>query len=302
VEKKTVWDPGEVPKDSKLIAIIKLIRIEHTLFSLPFAYIGALALKKIPTVKEIILIALALFGLRAASMAFNNIADLDIDKFNPRTRNRPLIRGDISTLEAWIVVIIGLVIYFTASALLNNVALLLSPIPLLIVLTYPYAKRLHPLPHLHLGFSLGIVPIAGYIATVGDKLDPITTLLTAPWLLTLAIAFWVAGFDIVYAIMDLDFDLKYGVLSIPVKLGEKGAVTMSRVFHILFIVFLLGSYYLYNLYVGSLMLTLIIAILLILAHLKLDVRMGETIKNFLNVNLLVGVLLLTGVLIDILVI
>jgi len=297
-EAKKVWDPGEVKKESRLIALLKLIRVEHTLFSLPFAYIGALVLKEIPTIREVILIAVALFGLRAASMSFNNIADYEIDKYNPRTSKRPLIRRDISFSDAWFVVVIGLVLYFASSALLNYVALVLSPIPLAIVLTYPYAKRIHSFPHIHLGFSLGIVPIAGYIAVIGDKLDVVKSLLTAPWFLTLAIVFWVAGFDTIYAIMDLEFDMKHGVKSIPVRFGKRGSVWLSRVFHVLFLFFLILSFFSYKLSLGSAGAIFIIAFLLTLSHLRLDIEDGRTIKNFLNVNLLVGILLLLGISVD----
>lgn len=301
METKRVWDPGEVKENSKIIALLKLIRIEHTLFSLPFAYIGALALKEIPTLREVILIAIALFGLRAASMSFNNIADYNIDKYNPRTANRPLIRGDVSFLDAWLVVFLGLILYFTSSALLNWVALILSPIPLIIVLTYPYAKRIHCYPHIHLGFSLGIVPVAGYIAVVGDHFDVAVTLLTAPWFLTLAIVFWVAGFDTIYALMDLEFDKEYGVKSVPVKFGEKGAVKLSRLFHAIFLFFLTVSWYLYKLSLGSMGAIFLIAVIIIYGHLKLNIENGTTIRNFLNINLLVGILLLIGITVDILV-
>lgn len=292
------WDPGKVDKKNILVGISRLIRIEHTFFSLPFAYLGSFLASRMPTIKEVILVGIALFGLRMAAMSYNNIADYEIDKMNPRTKNRPLVSGEISFKVAWIIVITGLVIYFISAYMLNLIALFLSPIPAIIVLTYPYAKRVHSYPHFHLGLSLGLVVIAGYVAIEGSHSDALTILIRAPWIWVLAITSWVAGFDIVYSIMDLEFDRKNGLGSIPSKFGVSLSIKLSGILHATFIFLSYVSAIFYDLGIISLIAISLTSLLIVLSHALLTARGELNIQKFFNINLIVGVVLSIGVIID----
>jgi len=151
----------------KLKDYAELIRIEHTLFSLPFAYSGAL-LVRMPTPKEAFLIFTALFGIRSFALIVNNVVDAEIDKLNPRTANRPIPSGRVSKGEAEVLALISLAIYFISAYLLNFYALILSPIFPVLVTIYPYLKRKLPIAHFWLGTILGSAVIGGAIAVSGD--------------------------------------------------------------------------------------------------------------------------------------
>lgn len=228
------WDPGRVVDAGGLRPLLRLLRIEHTLFSLPFAYVGALASGYSFDLVDAALMALAVIGLRSSSMAFNNLADAEIDALNPRTRFRPIVTGAVSRRTAWLIMVLGLVVFHLSSAALNIHAFLLSFPIAFIALSYPYAKRVHPLPHLHLGLSLGMVVLGGAVAASGDEVgSTIAVLQRVPWALVASVSLWVAGFDIVYSIQDMEFDRRMGLGSIPALLGEKRARIIAFVFHVL---------------------------------------------------------------------
>jgi len=176
---------------------------------------------------------MAVVGLRLAAMAYNNIADYDIDAKNPRTRSRPLVTGAVSFRDAWILVALGSIIYYASAAALNKLALALSPILWIVALTYPHAKRHHWLPHLHLGLTLGLVVFGGAIGAYGDEAAGLADALRrVPWVLVAAVTLWVAGFDIVYSIQDAEFDRRMGLGSVPARLGEKAALRIAAAMHL----------------------------------------------------------------------
>ncbi len=207
--------------------LLEMIKFEHTLFALPFAYLGALlAAGGLPGLGTCLWILLAMVGARTAAMGFNRIVDLPFDAKNPRTRVRALPRGEAKKGEAWAMVIIAAAAYFYAAYSLNPLAFSLSPWFLAIVLVYSYTKRFTALCHVFLGLSIGLAPIAGWVAVRGD-------IGIIPVLLGVGVLFWVAGFDVLYACLDEEFDRNMGLHSIPAAIGKKGAFLVSAFFHIL---------------------------------------------------------------------
>ena len=293
------WDPGRVSRASRLSALARLVRIEHTLFSLPFAYAGAvLTCPRCLGAREAVLIALAVLGLRTAAMAFNNIADLDIDRLNPRTRMRPLVTGAVSLRDAWLLVAVGSLLYLAAAALLNRWALILSPLPWLAAMSYPYAKRLHWLPQLHLGLVLGLVVFGGAVAVEGGAGSLWEALRGVPWLYVAAVALWVAGFDAYYSILDLEFDRSMGLGSIAARLGERGALLASRLLHAAAAALFAASIPVYHL--GPLAAAGVAAAVALLAYQHLLLARGgrSAIPRAFNVNLYLGVVVSVGVIAD----
>ncbi|MEZ0319305.1 MAG: UbiA-like polyprenyltransferase [Pyrobaculum sp.] len=201
--------------------VFRFIRIEHTIFTLPMAYAAALLAGGVPDLWKALWIGLAVFGLRTAGMAWNNIADYPIDKLNPRTQGRMLVSGKISFREAYAVFALGVAVFIASAAALGRWPLALSLPYLAVVLTYPYAKRLHCIPHLHLGLVYALVPLGASIAMRPD--DIAAAVIHTPWLLVAAAALWVAGFDVVYSKADAEFDKRHGLGSIPACLGLKAA-------------------------------------------------------------------------------
>lgn len=203
-----------------------MIKIEHTLFALPFAFLGAvLAANGLPNLWQIAWITTAMFGARSAAMTFNRIIDRKFDAENPRTANRELPRGKLSVNFAWAFFAASVALFLLASYQLNRLTLLLSPVALLSVLGYSYAKRFTSLAHLILGWSLAISPTAAWIAVRGAFDSEI------PLLLSLLVMMWTAGFDVLYACQDYEFDKRSGLRSIPARFGVKNSLTIARVFH-----------------------------------------------------------------------
>ncbi len=202
-----------------------MIKFEHTIFALPFAYTGAfLAARGIPPWRTSLLILGAMVGARTAAMTFNRLVDLPFDAENPRTRNRPLVTGEVKPREAWLLFLASLGVFFLCAWALNPLAFKLSPIALLILLAYSYTKRFTWLCHLFLGLAIGLSPLAGWIA-VRARVDQI------PLVLSLGVLFWVAGFDILYACLDEEFDRQKGLYSIPARFGRRKAFFFSALCH-----------------------------------------------------------------------
>src|SRR5258708_30031294 len=203
-----------------------MIKWEHSVFALPFALCGAmLAAGGLPTAHQLAWIVVAMVSVRSAAMAFNRLADASIDAANPRTRTRALPAGQLTPAFVAVFVIISSAVFVTAAAQLNRLALGLSPLALAVLLLYSYTKRVTRWSHLVLGFALGMAPAAAWIAVRGS-LDPRILLLTA------AVTFWVAGFDVLYACQDFDFDREAGLHSIPRYVGISTALWISRGFHL----------------------------------------------------------------------
>jgi len=224
---------------------LDFVKIEHTLFALPFAYSGAfLAANGLISSKLALLILTAFTGLRTAAMTFNRIIDREIDAKNPRTANRHLPAGIISLREAYIIAIIALAVYFVSAAMINKTTLLLSPIPALTAYIYPYLKRFTCLSHYVLGLNLAFAPLGGWIS-VTDSIDVLGSELI-PTVVAIAVIFWVAGFDMIYALQDAEFDRKNNLHSLGAHYGISAAIWVSRLNHAIFFVLILAAFLLYK--------------------------------------------------------
>lgn len=211
---------------AKLRTTLEMIKFEHTLFALPFAFLGAiLAADGLPTWWQMLWITVAMVGARSAAMTFNRIVDRDIDAANPRTAARELPAGKLSTGFAWVFLYVSIGIFVTASYLLNWLTFALSPVALLVVLGYSYAKRFTAFAHILLGLALAISPSAAWIAVRGSLADEV------PILLSLLVLIWTAGFDVLYACQDYEFDRQAGLRSIPARFGVRNALWIARLFH-----------------------------------------------------------------------
>ncbi len=211
----------------KIHVFLEMIKFQHTIFALPFAFVGAfLAAGGMPSAATCFWILLAMAGARTVAMGVNRIVDLRFDSENPRTKDRPLVTGLIKKTEAWIMVAAAAVTYFIASYNLTPLAFKLSPVILAILVFYSYTKRFTFLCHLFLGLGIGIAPTAGWIA-VRDSIGIV------PILMSLGVMFWIAGFDVLYACQDAEFDSRRGLHSIPASVGVPRAFFISGVFHLI---------------------------------------------------------------------
>jgi 4-hydroxybenzoate polyprenyltransferase len=210
----------------KLKTTLEMIKFEHTLFALPFALLGAvLAANGLPAWWQILWITVAMFGARSAAMTFNRIIDRKFDAENPRTANRELPSGKLSVGFAVTFLIFSIILFEIAAYQLNWLTFALSPVALVSVLGYSYAKRFTSFAHLILGWALAISPTAAWIAVRG-ALDDII-----PIFLSLLVMMWTAGFDVMYACQDFEFDKKAGLRSIPARFGIKNSLWIARMFH-----------------------------------------------------------------------
>ncbi|WP_291493593.1 4-hydroxybenzoate octaprenyltransferase [Desulfurella sp.] len=270
---------------SKLKQILSMIKFEHSIFALPFAYIGML-LSNHFNLKITILITIAMISARSVAMTLNRIIDYRIDSLNPRTKNRELPRGIVKLKEAWLFAIIFLCIFEVSAYLLNPLAFKLSFVALFFLVTYSYTKRFTWLCHIYLGITDAIAPLGGFVGAAG-YLD------MNIFYLALFVAFWIGGFDILYALQDLEFDLKNGVYSIPVKFGPNFARIIAAIFHLVAFVFLLITIYLYKLnyfaYIGA----FLVLGLLIFEHLLVDPKDLKKINiAFFNINSYISIVLI----------
>lgn len=209
-----------------LRCLLSLVRIEHTLFALPLALTGAiLAARGLPDTRELVLVAAAFAGARTAAMAFNRLADRHLDAANPRTRDREIPSGQVSPHQAWMLIIVSCGLYFGAAWALNQVCFMLSPLVLAVLFAYSYTKRASEVCHLFLGLCLGMAPVAGWLAV-----NP--TLAWPPVVLGIGVLFWVAGFDVIYACQDVDFDRSRKLHSVPARLGLAPALRLASLSHV----------------------------------------------------------------------
>jgi len=243
-----------------LLATLSMIKFQHTLFALPFAFIGAiLAAPSWPGAGRMLWILLAMVGARSAAMVWNRIADLEIDRRNPRTATRPLVTGELGLPFAWWFLAASLLLFVFAASRLNRLALLLSPLAAAIILSYSYAKRVTWLTHLHLGASLGLAPTGAWIGVAG-RVD------ATPLLLGAAVMLWVAGFDVLYACQDAAFDRIHGLHSIPARFGIAKALAISSAFHAITVLLLLVAAWTASLGVAWLAGVTVTAALLVYEH------------------------------------
>lgn len=218
----------------KLRIILETIRFEHTVFALPFAYLGMiLARRGFPRFSQFFWITVAMVGARSMAMSFNRLIDYQFDKRNPRTWDWPLPSGKISYQAVAIFAGISLILFLIAVYQLAPLCRLLWPVVIIPMIIYPFSKRFTPLSHFLLGFCLGLAPLGAYVA-ITDKLPGIPFLL-----LGLAVFFWSAGFDIIYSCQDYDFDKKERLCSIPVSLGIERGLKLTKILHFITVLLLL---------------------------------------------------------------
>lgn len=221
---------------NKVRDLLEMIKFSHTIFAFPFALMGvvfaSLASGRAPTVGQVFWVCLAMVGARTAAMSLNRIIDAGIDKDNPRTAGRHIPAGRVSRLEAWIFVAAAVALLLLSAWMLNPLCFYLAPVALGFFVLYAYCKRFTSFAHVVLGICLAAAPIGAWIALRGDIGWPVLAL-------GLAVLFWVAGFDIFYALQDVDYDRSKGLHSIPVRLGAKNAILLGKVFQGLMVAFLL---------------------------------------------------------------
>jgi 4-hydroxybenzoate polyprenyltransferase len=216
------------------VRFARLVKIEHTVFALPFAYIGALlALHAIPSGHDLLWITLAMVGARSAAMALNRLIDVELDARNPRTANRELPSGLVTRAQVLVFCVAASALYVAAAFQLAHIVRWLWPIPLALFAVYPYLKRWTWLCHVWLGIADGLAPVGGWVAVTGR-------LPWEAWLLGGAVAAWVAGFDLFYSLFDLEVDAREGLHSAATRFGVRGAFAGARIAHALTVALLLA--------------------------------------------------------------
>lgn len=247
----------------KIRALLEMIKFSHTVFAFPFALMGAtlasLTSGSAPSLMQVVWICLAMVGARSFAMAFNRIIDADIDSENPRTATRHIPAGIITHAEAWLFVALSVVLLLFSAWMLNPLCLQLSPIALLFLILYSYCKRFTFLAHIVLGICLAAAPIGAWIALRGDIGWPAIVV-------GFAVLFWVAGFDIFYALQDMEFDKAKGLYSIPAYFGAERSLQIVRLFHAAMVLLLLSLLQLPGLGIIYLTGVVIVAALLVYEH------------------------------------
>lgn len=227
---------------------LKMIKFSHSIFALPFAFTGAImAASGLPPVRDVFWIIVAMAGARSGAMGFNRIIDREIDARNPRTTNRELPAGKIDLKSARLFTLISFLLFIAAAYMLNPLCLKLAPLAIVIVVIYSYTKRFTWASHFVLGLALSVAPVGAWIAIKGTFNIEILPL-------SLAVVFWLAGFDTLYALQDLEFDKTAGLYSIPQRFGIRKALYLARVFHFITVLLLVftglilnrGFYYLFG--------------------------------------------------------
>ena len=245
---------------NKTKTLLEMIKFEHTLFAIPFAIIAMmLAANVIPTLYQMFWILIALTFARTVAMLWNRIVDAKIDARNPRTKNRAIPKGLVSVRSAMVMLLISCIVFVFSAYMLNSLSFILSFPALLIVFLYSYLKRFTWLSHFVLGFVDAMAPAGAWIAIRGDL--PFSIIL-----LSGAVILWVGGFDILYSLMDLDFDKKEQLFSIPVIFGVKRAIFLSRLMHTLMVAALILFGVLYPMHVLYFTGIVFVVILLVYEH------------------------------------
>ena len=276
-----------------LLLILSDIKIQHTVFALPFAIISAfMAAGGIPEVAAIAWIMVCVIGARSAAMAFNRIVDARFDRLNPRTRNRPLAAKRVDTTSYWVFLIAASMLFIFASFKLNRLSFYLSPVALSIVFFYSLTKRFTSLSHVFLGFALSVAPVGAWVA-IREEVSLASLILGA------AVVFWLAGFDIIYSCQDLESDTENRLHSIPRKFGVSKALKLAAGSHVLMIFFLVILSTLPLLDWLYLVGVFLVGILLIYEHSLIQPNnLSKVNIAFFNVNGCISVLLMTLVIVD----
>jgi 4-hydroxybenzoate polyprenyltransferase len=273
--------------------VSSLVRLEHSLFALPYAYVGAiLAVDGWPGWSPLVWITVAMVGARTLAMALNRLIDAEIDAANPRTARRELPSGLLSRAQVWALSAVALGVLLLAVSQLAPVTRWLWPIPVAMFVVYPYLKRVTPLCHLWLGASIGLAPVGAWVA-VTDKVA------WQAFLIGAVVACWVAGFDVIYATMDLEHDRRVGLHSVPADFGLPRALVVTRVLHGLAVVAMIAVGLELSLGVAYWAAVAICAVLLAYenALVKPD-DLSRVNAAFFNVNAILAAIYLGGVALD----
>lgn len=264
-----------------------MIKFEHTLFALPFAFLGAvLAADGLPTPWQILWITAAMVGARSAAMTFNRIVDRDIDKQNPRTASRELPSGKLSVGFAWTFFFVAVALFLFAAYSLNWLTFALSPVALLSILGYSFAKRFTAFAHVLLGWALAISPTAAWIAVRGTIDSEV------PLLLSIVVLMWTAGFDVLYACQDFEFDRANGLRSIPARFGIGNSLWIARLFHLQAFVVLVLLYLVAGLGWPALTGVIAVGVLLVYQHTLVKANdLSRMNAAFFTTNAFVSVIL-----------
>lgn len=210
----------------KITILLEMIKFKHTVFAMPFALMGAfLAARGVPRFAVFFWVVLAMVGARTSAMGFNRIVDRRFDAANPRTAARALPAGEVTLVESWSMVVLAGTLFFFACFMLNAVVLAIAPLALTLILGYSVTKRFTWLCHVVLGVALAFSPLGGWVAVAASVKG-------YPWMLSLAVLFWVAGFDCIYACLDADFDRDAGLYSMPAIFGRRNGFRIAVAFHV----------------------------------------------------------------------
>lgn len=281
----------------KLKIILEMIKFEHSIFALPFAFMGAVLGNIVvenawPTWREIFWVTVAMVGARSAAMSLNRLIDRYIDAKNPRTANRAIPAGLISVAEVVVFIVASFAVLFFAALQLNALAVKLLPLAVFVLILYSYTKRFTWLCHFVLGVAIGFGPLGGWVATTGQV--DFTGLL-----LFLSVMFWTAGFDIIYACQDFEFDRREGLYSMPSRFGIANALLVARACHVITFVGLLSLYVTANLSVWFLIGVLISGAILVYEHtLVKPTDLSKLDVAFFNMNGILSMVMFTFTMID----
>ena len=278
----------------KIKAYAELVKFEHTIFALPFVFASIFILEKgLPPLEKVFWILVAVVAGRTAGMAFNRFFDLPFDKLNPRSKNWASVSGLVKPIEILSLAVFSSAVLVFAAYQLNKLAFYLSPIALALLIFYPLGKRFTNFVHLILGAVYFIIPIAVSVALEGRVDISMVTL-------GLGMAFWVSGFDILYALQDIEFDRKVGLHSIPAKFGVKKALLFARFFHFLTFVFLMFTGYLAGLGTIYFVGVIILSAFLVYEHsLIKENDLSKINVAFFTINGYVSILYFIVVLLDV---
>jgi 4-hydroxybenzoate polyprenyltransferase len=278
---------------TKVRVFLEMIKFSHTLFALPFAFTGAvLAANGLPSAAQCGWILAAMVGARTVAMGLNRVIDADIDGKNPRTSGRAIPAGLLGKGTVLIYILLSLALLLFAAARLNPLCLKLAPVAIFFLVLYSYCKRFTSLAHVVLGLCLAAAPLGAWIAIRGTLSLPIL-------LIALAVLLWVTGFDILYALQDLEFDRANGLHSIPVRLGVNGSLWASRLCCLAMVLFLLAAWWLLSL--GGFFLAGIVASALLLTYEQWLIRTGDLTRldaAFFTMNAWVSVIIFTATLLE----
>ena len=283
-----------MPLIENISIYFRMIKFSHTIFALPFALAAAiLAWRQYPVdLTDIFWVLLAMASARSAAMGFNRIADAGFDAKNLRTVRRAIPAKDISLLSAAMFVLFFSLVFIFASAMLGSICFYFAFPVLIILFSYSYAKRFTVLSHLYLGFVISLAPVGAWIALTN-------TFSFSILLLSLALMFYIAGFDIIFSCQDVDFDRKTGLYSIPAGLGIKKALIISKIIHFFSFFFFCLIYFAFDMHLFYLLTLFIIGVLLITEHriVKFD-DLTKIRIAFFHVNSIISVTLFVGILFD----